>query len=396
MALKIIAAPALGDVAQGVAGLFGGGLQAQGFSPDSKLLLVRGVYSDSAYPLLASRTAFWVYDIKLDQYSACVNKLITSDRPIEVSDVAIATFNGQIQLIASYRDTGATALNLNKLALIRNGVLVNGDLVSLVSGNLADAMVDAIRVSANGRFVAIETAASNLTAELDTNGLKDIFLFDLVLNTSRRITTINGAESGFDSLLGDILVGTDGSLSVAFESAQVFTTQDSNGSNDVFVWRLLESEFAVAGAGTISLGSRSVSGAAGGNSPQLNSKGLVFNSESGAFSNADLNNVNDVWQSTGSAIELVSVGGSGTLAGPSSLASSSDSGRVVAVVTASPEIAGETGVEQLAIVNTVTRSTVIVSLFPLSSVLTSSQKAVHKIARARRSRPADGSMTCGT
>ena len=115
MALKIIAAPALGDVAQGVAGLFGGGLQAQGFSPDSKLLLVRGVYSDSAYPLLASRTAFWVYDIKLDQYSACVNKLITGDRPIEVSDVAIASFNGQIQLIASYRDTGATELNLNKL-----------------------------------------------------------------------------------------------------------------------------------------------------------------------------------------------------------------------------------------------------------------------------------------
>ena len=175
MALKIIAAPALGDVAQGVAGLFGGGLQALGFSPDSKLLLVRGVYSDSAYPLLASRTAFWVYDIKLDQYSACVNKLVTSDRPIEVSDVAIATFNGQTQLIASYRDTGATALNLNKLALIRNGVLVNSDLVSLVSGNQADGMVDAIRVSANGRFVAIETAASNLTAELDTNGLKDIF-----------------------------------------------------------------------------------------------------------------------------------------------------------------------------------------------------------------------------
>ena len=362
MALKMIAAPPLGAVVQGVAGLFGGGLEAQGFSPNGETLLVRVVYTDSAYPLLSSRTAFWMYDLSLGQYSACINNLIATDRPIEVSDVAIATFNGQTQLIANYRDTDAGALNLNKLALIRNGVLVQSDLVALVSGNQADAMMDAIRVSANGRFLAVETAASNLASGLDTNGLKDIYLFDLVLNTSRRITTINGAESNFDSSLGDLQVGADGALSIAFESEQAFTTQDANGVNDVFVWRLASSDFAVPGVGSITLGSRTTAGAVGGSNPKLNAMGLVFNSDSSAFSSTDQNSATDVWQSTGSAVNLVALQSVGsTLTGPSSLASSSASGRYVAVVTASPEVAGQTGVEQLLLVDTLEHGAVVVS-----------------------------------
>ena len=362
MALKMIAAPPLGAVVQGVAGLFGGGLEAQGFSPNGETLLVRVVYTDSAYPLLSSRTAFWMYDLSLGQYSACINNLIATDRPIEVSDVAIATFNGQTQLIANYRDTDAGALNLNKLALIRNGVLVQSDLVALVSGNQADAMMDAIRVSANGRFLAVETAASNLASGLDTNGLKDIYLFDLVLNTSRRITTINGAESNFDSSLGDLQVGADGALSIAFESEQAFTTQDANGVNDVFVWRLASSDFAVPGVGSITLGSRTTAGAVGGSNPKLNAIGLVFNSDSSAFSSTDQNSATDVWQSTGSAVNLVALQSVGSsLTGPSSLASSSASGRYVAVVTASPEVAGQTGVEQLLLVDTLEHSAVVVS-----------------------------------
>jgi hypothetical protein len=358
----MIAAPPLGAVVQGVAGLFGGGLEAQGFSPNGETLLVRVVYTDSAYPLLSSRTAFWMYDLSLGQYSACINNLIATDRPIEVSDVAIATFNGQTQLIANYRDTDAGALNLNKLALIRNGVLVQSDLVALVSGNQADAMMDAIRVSANGRFLAVETAASNLASGLDTNGLKDIYLFDLVLNTSRRITTINGAESNFDSSLGDLQVGADGALSIAFESEQAFTTQDANGVNDVFVWRLASSDFAVPGVGSITLGSRTTAGAVGGSNPKLNAMGLVFNSDSSAFSSTDQNSATDVWQSTGSAVNLVALQSVGSsLTGPSSLASSSASGRYVAVVTASPEVAGQTGVEQLLLVDTLEHSAVVVS-----------------------------------
>ena len=359
MALTTIQAPPLGDVAQGVAGLWA--IEAQGFSPDGNLLLVKVVYTDSAYPSVATRSAFWTYDLRLGQYSASINKLVASDRPLEVSDVVIANDGAQTQWIVSYRDTGATALNLNKLALVRNGVLLQSDLVLQVTGYQADAMIDALRVSADGRFVAIETAASNLTAELDTNGCKDIYVFDLVLNTSRRITSINGAESLFDGLLGDVLIGADGGLSVAFQSAQAFTSQDSNASDDVFVWHLAQSEFGTPGAGTVSLVSRTNAGAAGATNPQLNLNGTVFTSDSGAFSAADQNITNDVWQSVGNSVVLVPLGASGTLTQASSLASSSDTGKFVAVVTASPEIAGQTGVDQLVVVDTVAHSQTIVS-----------------------------------
>jgi hypothetical protein len=162
--------------------------------------------------------------------------------------------------------------------------------------------------------------------------------------------------------LGDLQVGADGALSIAFESEQAFTTQDANGVNDVFVWRLASSDFAVPGVGSITLGSRTTAGAVGGSNPKLNAMGLVFNSDSSAFSSTDQNSATDVWQSTGSAVNLVALQSVGsTLTGPSSLASSSASGRYVAVVTASPEVAGQTGVEQLLLVDTLEHSAVVVS-----------------------------------
>ena len=363
MDLKIIATPPLGEVAQGVAGLFGGGLEARGFSPDGAQLLVKVSYSDTNYPTMGLRTAFWTYDVGLGQYDACVNKLISSNA-LEVTDVVMSTFDGQTQLIANYRGTGADALNLNKLALIRNGVLVTDDLVALVCKNQSDAAVDAIRVSADGRFVAVETAASNLTSTVYANdGLANIYLLDLVLGTAFRITTVNGAESASDSLLGDVRVGSDGALSVAFESAQAFTSAkiDSNGVSDAFVWRLLSSNFSSPDLGVITLSSLASGSAAGGSNPKLNASGVVFDSDSAAFSSSDMNNANDVWQSTGSSVGLVSSRGTATLTGATSLAATSDTGKFVAVLTASSEIAGDTGVDQLAVVNTVSNSTVIVS-----------------------------------
>ena len=360
MALKMIVAPPLSDVAQGVAGLWG--IEAQGFSPDGSLLLVKVVYSDSAYPLIATRSAFWSYDVSAGQYGACINNLIASDHAVEVSDVSISSFGGQTQLVATYRDTQATlGLDLNRLALIRNGVLLHSDLVAFVSGNQADAFIDSSRTTSDGRFVAIETAASNLASNLDTNGCKDIYVFDLVLNTSRLVTTINGAESNFDSVLGDVMVGADGSLSVAFQSSQAFTAQDANGVDDVFVWRMAAGDFESFNSGTISLISRTGAGAAGGTNPHLNLNGAVFTSDSGAFSAGDQNNANDVWQSVGTSVVPVEIGNSGTLAEETSLASSSGNGRFIAVVTRSPEIAGQTGVDQLVLVDNVAKSNVIVS-----------------------------------
>ncbi len=354
----MIDTPPLNAVAQGLAQLWA--IEAKGFSPDGNLLLVKVTYSDSAFTAVTTRTAFWIYDLSQAKYTACVNTLIASDRPLEVSDVVISQSGGKTQLVASYHATGVSeALDPNKLALISDSVLIQADLVASLSGNQADASITALRSTADGRFVVLETAATNLVRELDTNGSKDIFVLDQLLHTVRRITTVSGAEPVVDSLLGDARIGADGSLSVAFQSSQAFTTQDSNAADDVFVWRLASSQFASADSGAITLVSRMAAGAVGGSNPLLNANGVLFDSESSAFNSNDVNGANDVWQSTGSAVSAVSSSGSGTFTQGSGLAGSSSNGLHVALVSSTPDVAG--GVNQLLVINPVTHAWVVVS-----------------------------------
>ena len=362
MALKMIDAPPLNAVALGVVDYIWA-VEARGFSVDGNLLLVKATYTDSAFSLVPTRTAFWIYDLTLGTYTVCVNDLIAVDRPLEVTDVVINQSSGQTQLVASYHDTGVSSeLDPNKLALIRNSVLIQGDLVAALSGNQADASIAALKSTGDGRFVVLETSATNLVVDLDTNGCKDIFVLDLLLNTVQRITSINGAESGFDSLLGDARVGADGGLSVAFQSTQAFTTQDANAATDVFVWRLAAANFANNSGGSTTLISRTTAGAVGGSNPLLNSIGVLFDSDSSAFISSDQNNASDVWQSGGGPVVAMSSTGVNTFSGSSSLVSSSGDGRYVALVTASPELVGPYGVEQLVVLDTTAHSRVVVSV----------------------------------
>ena len=358
MPLTMIDAPPLAAVAQGVGELWA--VQAKGFSADGKLLLVKATFSDSAFS--ATRSAFWIYDLTLGKYTVCVNDLIASGRSIDVSEVALSDFGGKTQLVAAYRDSGvASGLDPNRLALIRNMALIDTDLVAQVSGFQADASIDAVKASADGRFVAIETTATTLSSDLDTNGCKDIFVLDLTNNNVRRITTINGEEPLSDSLLGGLLLESDGGLSVAFQSSQAFTTNDSNAVEDVFVWRLATTQIDSTDGGSIRLVSATATGAVGGMNPMLNKAGVIFDSASGSFSTADQNAANDVWQATGNAIAPVSIGGASFLASQTVLADSSLDGRYVALVTASPEVAGAYGIDQLVVLDTVLRTYTTVS-----------------------------------
>jgi len=360
MALTMIDPPPLGAVAQGVAGLWS--IEASAFSPDGQLLLVKVVYSDDAFTSLTTRTAFWTYDLALGQYGTCINSLIASDRPLEVTDVAIANSAEGTQLVAIYQETGAVSgLDLNKVALIRNGVLIQSDLVSAISGNQADASITALQTTADGRFVAVETAASNLGSGLDTNGLKDIYLLDLQLNSVRLVTSVSGTESTQDSILGQVMRSADGTVVVAFQSAEAFTAQDTNAVNDVFAWQLTPAEFATSSAGSIRLISQTASGAVGADNPVLTLNGVLFESASDTFSATDTNGVGDVWQANGTTVAVVSVLGDTAPALQTSLASSSDGGRYVAVVTATPELGGPADVMQLAVVDTQLHSSVVVS-----------------------------------
>ena len=63
-------------------------------------------------------------------------------------------------------------------------------------------------LSANGRYVAFDSSASNLVP-YDTNGHRDIFVRDLQTGATSRVSTdVNGVEGNRDSIVWDI--STDG------------------------------------------------------------------------------------------------------------------------------------------------------------------------------------------
>ena len=112
------------------------------------------------------------------------------------------------------------------------------DEIQLVSqradGTLGDAAASLLAISADGRYVAFESSATNLVAD-DTNGVTDIFVKDRQTGALERVSVsssgvqANGASS-YPSISGD-------GRYVAFASdADNLVSGDTYGYKDVFVY----------------------------------------------------------------------------------------------------------------------------------------------------------------
>ena len=111
------------------------------------------------------------------------------------------------------------------------------NITSLVSvstaGSQANGHCDPPAISGNGRYVAFPSDADNLVAN-DTNGTYDIFVRDIVMNETTRVSVSStGTQANFGSYSPSI--SADGRF-VAFESrADSLVSGDSNGDSDIFV-----------------------------------------------------------------------------------------------------------------------------------------------------------------
>jgi Tol biopolymer transport system component len=109
--------------------------------------------------------------------------------------------------------------------------------VSLVSvgrnGRPANGGSGSPSISPDGRFVAFESEASNLVRG-DTNGVDDVFVRDMVSGTTRR-ASVSSEGTQADAASGQASVSADGRF-VAFESpASNLVSADTNGVSDIFV-----------------------------------------------------------------------------------------------------------------------------------------------------------------
>src|SRR4028118_2264462 len=108
--------------------------------------------------------------------------------------------------------------------------------VSLDSaGNQANDGSDSASISPAGRFVAFDSRASNLVPG-DTNNINDIFVRDTLTNTTTRVSVDSAGNQGNgSSFFGTPSISADGRF-VAFNStASNLVPGDTNSSTDMFV-----------------------------------------------------------------------------------------------------------------------------------------------------------------
>ncbi len=196
-------------------------------------------------------------------------------------------------------------------------------------------------ISADGRYVAFRSNASNLVTD-DTNEYRDIFVHDTQTGATTRVSIASdGAQGNGVSVSSSI--SADGRY-VAFSSyATNLVAGDTNGDNDIFV------HDTQTGATTlVSVASDGTQGGSGGSSPSISADGryVAFSSYATNLVAGDTNGDNDIFvHDTQTGVTTrVSVASDGTQGNNgSAYPSISADGRYVAFRTyASSLVAGDT------------------------------------------------------
>jgi hypothetical protein len=156
---------------------------------------------------------------------------------------ALGNGSSSVPLLTAAGDKVAFSSNASNLVSSdTNGVgdvflktLSGGDVVRVSessSGQQANAASTLLSISADGRYVAFSSAATNLVSG-DTNGKTDVFVKDTSSGALLRISVSDsGVQGNGDTLFADL--SGDGAF-VAFSStATNLVTGDANGVSDVF------------------------------------------------------------------------------------------------------------------------------------------------------------------
>ena len=108
-------------------------------------------------------------------------------------------------------------------------------------------------ISADGRYVAFGSFASNLVSG-DTNGVSDMFVKDLQTGTTKRISVASDGTQG-NGTSYNASISADGRY-VAFDSeTSTLVSSDTNGSADIFVSDLSNDNLPVVNFGAASYSS---------------------------------------------------------------------------------------------------------------------------------------------
>jgi len=125
--------------------------------------------------------------------------------------------------------------------VVRPAVAQTGGVTRLVSfatnGDQANSTCDRPSMSADGRYIAFDGHATTLVNG-DTNGVVDVFVRDVLLETTVRVSVDSAGAQGNGTSESPVISG-DGRYVAFLSHATNLVPQDTNGVDDVFVHDLL-------------------------------------------------------------------------------------------------------------------------------------------------------------
>jgi Tol biopolymer transport system component len=179
--------------------------------------------------------------------------------------------------------------------MVRNrplGITFAASARDLTTTNYGNAASNNPSISGDGRYVVFETASANLIGS-DANAVVDIYLRDTATNRTLRISeALGGGDADFGSFFGSI--SADGRF-VAFASAATNLTPDvktNGGAADIFV-----RDWQTGATARLSQDVNGVDGDNNSNNPRISADGryVVFESLSSNLVPNDTNGLQDVF-----------------------------------------------------------------------------------------------------
>jgi Tol biopolymer transport system component len=142
----------------------------------------------------------------------------------DASNLVNEDANGVVDVFVHDRQTDITQV----VSVAPTGVLGNGASgIQVEAGSLTS-------ISANGRFIAFHSFASNLIAD-DTNEASDAFVYDREMEIMERVSVANDGIAGNGSTLWPVL-SADGRMVAFISEASNLVANDNNGVADIFVY----------------------------------------------------------------------------------------------------------------------------------------------------------------
>ncbi|MCC7171898.1 MAG: PD40 domain-containing protein [Planctomycetes bacterium] len=239
---------------------------------------------------------------------------------------------------------------------VRDRTTATTELISIaLSGRAGDDLSTAGDISADGRFVAFQSRAIDLTPDWDTFGDTDIFVRDRLTGTTDRITKPKTSAHSADSVSPQI---SGDASTIVFESWARLVPNDSDSELDLYLYDRATGVIALVVASGVPCLSPSIS---------ADGRTLTFVSAASTLVPGDTNGVADTFlmdRTTGSIVR-VSVDSNGVQGdGLTALADLSADGRTVALWSwASNLVPGDTnGQEDIFVHDTVAHTTSRVSV----------------------------------